>query len=145
MDINFEKQKHASITCVYRAQGQNISTFCDNIVSIIDDGHRNGKKFVCGDFNINILQHESDDSVRQFLDSMYALGLYPLITKPTRITRTTATIIDKKKKKKKNFIRPQIGKCTMHHISYIKLKQYTHTHINYVDTCALTFIIDTKL
>ena len=94
VDINFEKQKHASMTCVYRAPGHNISTFCDNIVPIIDDGHRNGKKFVCGDFNINILQHESDDSVRQFLDSMYALGLYPLITKPTRITRTTATIID---------------------------------------------------
>ena len=94
VDINFEKQKHASITCVYRAPGQNISTFCDNIVPIIDDGHRNGKKFVCGDFNINILQHEPEDSVRQFLDSMYALGLYPLITKPTRITRTTATIID---------------------------------------------------
>ena len=94
VDINFEKQKHASITCVYRAPGQHISTLCDNIVPIIDDGHRNGKKFVCGDFNINILQHESKDSVRQFLDSMYALGLYPLITKPTRITRTTATIID---------------------------------------------------
>ena len=61
---------------------------------IIDDGQRNGKKFVCGDFNINILQHESEDSVRQFLDSMYSLGLYPLISKPTRITRTTATIID---------------------------------------------------
>ena len=62
---------------------------------IIDDGHRNGKKFVCGDFNITFLQHESEDSVRQFLDSMYALGLNPLITKPTRTTRTTAPIIDK--------------------------------------------------
>ena len=37
-----------------------------------------------------ILIHESEDRVRQFLDSMYALGLYPLITKPTRITPTTA-------------------------------------------------------
>ena len=85
-----KKKKNASITCVYRAPGQNISTFCDNIGSIIDDG----KQFVCGDFNITILPHESDDSVRQFLDSLFAWGLYALITKPTRITRTTATTID---------------------------------------------------
>ena len=36
----FEKQKNASITCVYRAPGQNISTFCDNIVPIIENVHR---------------------------------------------------------------------------------------------------------
>ena len=50
--------------------------------------------FVCGDFNIDLLQHESQDSVRHFLDLMYGIGLYPLITTPTRITRTTTTLID---------------------------------------------------
>ena len=90
------RKKTESITSVCRAPSQNISTLCDNIVPIIDNDQRNRKQFVCGDFKINILQHESEDSVRQFLDATNALGLYPLITKPTRITRrpTTATIID---------------------------------------------------
>ena len=49
---------------------------------------------VCGDFNIDLLQHETHDCVRQFLDLMYSIGLYPLITKPTRISQNTATLID---------------------------------------------------
>ena len=31
---------------------------------------------------------------KHFLDQMFSSGLYPLITRPTRITATTATIID---------------------------------------------------
>ena len=42
---------------------------------------------VCGDFNIYLLQHETHDCVRQFLD------LDPLITKPTRISQNTAILI----------------------------------------------------
>ena len=50
--------------------------------------------FVCGDLNIDLLKHESHNSTRNFLDMMYSLGLYPLIDKATRITDTSATLID---------------------------------------------------
>ena len=82
------------ISCVYRAPGQKLSTFCDSLEPILNNDRNNKTMFVCGDFNINFLQHESQDSVRHFLDLMYDIGLYPLITKPTRITRTTTTLID---------------------------------------------------
>ena len=82
------------ISCVYRAPGQRLSTFCDSLEPILNNDRNNKTMFVCGDVNIDLLQHESQDSVRHFLDLMYGIGLYPLITKPTRITRTTTTLID---------------------------------------------------
>ena len=48
--------------------------------------------FVYGDLNIDLLKHESHNSTRNFLDMTYSLG--PLIDKPTRITDTSATLID---------------------------------------------------
>ena len=50
--------------------------------------------FVCGDFNIDLLKHETHNNTKQFLDTMYSLGLYPLIDKPTRIIDNTNTLID---------------------------------------------------
>ena len=48
--------------------------------------------FVCGDFNIYLLK--THNNTKQFLDTMYSLGLYPLIDKPTRITDSSITLID---------------------------------------------------
>ena len=45
---------------------------------------------LCGDFNINLLQ---DVSIN-FLNVMSSVSLLPMISKPTRITETSATLID---------------------------------------------------
>ena len=50
--------------------------------------------FLCGDFNIDILKHDSLSGTKYFVDTMYSLYLYPLIHKPTRVTRESATLID---------------------------------------------------
>ena len=50
--------------------------------------------YICGDFNIDLLHCEEQTESKHFLDQMFSSGLYPLITRPTRITATTATIID---------------------------------------------------
>ena len=47
-----------------------------------------------GDFNLNLLDHESNKKVRDFLNIIYRNGMIPTINKPTRITRTTATALD---------------------------------------------------
>ena len=43
---------------------------------------------LCGDFNIDLLTSTS------FLNTMYSLSLLPIISKPTRITGNSATLID---------------------------------------------------
>ena len=50
--------------------------------------------YVCGDFNIDLLQRDTNKLTGDFVDMVFSLGLYPLIIKPTRITATSATIID---------------------------------------------------
>ena len=50
--------------------------------------------YLMGDFNINLLNTNSHEKTNDFVDLMFSQNLYPLITKPTRISSTTATIID---------------------------------------------------
>ena len=50
--------------------------------------------YLFGDFNINLLNYSSNNQVNTFLDYIYSFGLFPLITKPTRITSHSATLID---------------------------------------------------
>ena len=50
--------------------------------------------YICGNYNIDLLHCEERAETKYFLDQMFSSGLYPLITRPTRITGTSATIID---------------------------------------------------
>jgi hypothetical protein len=47
-----------------------------------------------GDFNLNLLNYQSHNQTNEFLDIMYSNMFFPLITRPTRITSHTATLID---------------------------------------------------
>ena len=47
-----------------------------------------------GDFNLNLLNCENHKLTNEFLDIMYSNTFFPLITRPTRITSYTATLID---------------------------------------------------
>ena len=47
-----------------------------------------------GDYNINLLNVDSHSLTADFNDTMYSSGLVPLITRPTRVTENSATLID---------------------------------------------------
>ena len=47
-----------------------------------------------GDFNINILNCDSDKDTADFVDTIYGPSLYPTINTPTRIIATSKTLID---------------------------------------------------
>ena len=47
-----------------------------------------------GDYNINLLTVDSHSLTADFNDTIYSYGLVPLITRPTRVTETSATLID---------------------------------------------------
>ena len=79
---------------VYRKPGSNLETFCEKIESILCGAKSAKTIFVCGDFNIDLLKFDNHSNTKRFLDTMYSLGLYPLIDKPIRITDISATLID---------------------------------------------------
>ena len=49
---------------------------------------------ICGDFNINLLEINTDPIVSEFMDAMFSNGLINTIDKPTRITEYSASLID---------------------------------------------------
>ena len=49
---------------------------------------------IAGDFNLNLLDHNTNREVQSFLSLIYQNGMIPTINKPTRVTRKAATAID---------------------------------------------------
>ena len=94
VELAISNKKNIIVSCMYRKPGSNIDIFCENVESIFENIPYNKTIFVCGDFNIDILKQDRHPSTKHFIDIIYSLGLYPLITKPTRITKDTATLID---------------------------------------------------
>ena len=51
--------------------------------------------YIVGDINIDLLKyHSHQQQTERYLGMIYSLDLLPVITKPTRITSHTATLID---------------------------------------------------
>ena len=47
-----------------------------------------------GDYDIDLLNSEKHDLTNEFVDVLYCNEFLPLISRPTRITSTSATLID---------------------------------------------------
>jgi hypothetical protein len=81
--------------CIYRRPGTDINIFNDKLSTILDTV-RKEKKIVyhVGDFNIDLLKHLSHPPTSDFISLNFANSISPLINKPTRITKDTASLID---------------------------------------------------
>ena len=47
-----------------------------------------------GDYDINLVNYDVHNNTAEFTDMMYAKSFIPLVTRPTRITQSSATLID---------------------------------------------------
>ena len=54
-----------------------------------------------GDYNINILNYNSDNKTSDFIDKMFASFFYSTINNPTQIITTSKTLIDNKQDNQK--------------------------------------------
>ena len=54
----------------------------------------NIKNKIMGDFNINLLDYITSPPVGNFLNLMISRNYYPVITRPTRVTPISCTLID---------------------------------------------------
>lgn len=79
------------LSCIYRTPGSCPNIFNEKMMEMY--GKINDRKmvFVCGDFNIDLLDPNENKTNRDFMDIMYSLCLIPTIIQPTRITRDSAT------------------------------------------------------
>ena len=92
--INYHS-KNIIVISLYRRPGTDIDSF-NGLIDNICSNLKAENKFVfwAGDFNINILNTGSHKATDEFVNIMMSNSFYPAITKPTRITEFSATIID---------------------------------------------------
>ena len=87
--------KNVIVGTIYRPPGTDIKSFNDKFTILLSDLRKENKIcYLIGDFNINLLNHESYGPTSDFVDLMTSNSFLPLISRPTRITATSATLID---------------------------------------------------
>ena len=89
------KARNTIFNVLYRpskGQIEPFETFLNNAFSQVKVSK---KAFhIVSDFNLNILDHDTNKKVQNFLNLVYQNGMIQTIKKPTRVTRKAATAID---------------------------------------------------
>ncbi len=49
---------------------------------------------ILGDFNIDVLKYDSNPHVSEYVDLLFSFGFLQVLTKPTRCSANSATLID---------------------------------------------------
>ena len=80
---------------IYRPPDENVTDFLDSLRKLLSTTVRENKIcYVMGDFNLDLLRHEQHAITGEFVELMFLHLLYNMITKPTRITPNTTSLID---------------------------------------------------
>ena len=93
-EISRAKSKKLFICCIYRAPNNPLENFLNRLNSIILKLPKNSEFILLGDFNIDFSQKNRLPSKHLLLNFARQFHLDQLITKPTRITETSKTMID---------------------------------------------------
>ena len=94
--VTTKKAQNIILCILYRSPSYNsIPEFTTHLLHKIDLIHKEGKSIlITGDTNIDLLKYQSYPNTTSFLDNMIVKNLIPKITKPTRVTKTSSTLID---------------------------------------------------
>ena len=88
-------RKHIMIGWIYKHPPANVEEFTlkfDEFLNKLNPSKYD--MYIMGDLNIGLLKYHSHLQTEGYLDMIYSLDLLPVVTKPTRITNHTATLID---------------------------------------------------
>ena len=94
IEIENKNSKNMVISGVYKAPCADFKLFKTDFKEIITKVSPNKSFFLAGDFNINSLDYSTNSTVKQFFNLAFRNSLIPLINRPTRVSRKTATCID---------------------------------------------------
>ena len=93
--IEFKLNRRSVVVgVIYKIPNSNINDFLetlDQITSTLAD--ENKTIYLMGDYNFNLLNHHSLH-IESFINIMHSNNLFNVITKPTRVVRGSATLID---------------------------------------------------
>ena len=89
-----KNSKDIIIGVIYRPPNTDVNLFLSALAVILEViNSENRSCYLAGDFNIDLLNCKQPHG-QSFLDQLFSFGFYPRIDRPTRITDTSATLID---------------------------------------------------
>ena len=89
-----KNSKDIIIGVIYRPPNTDVNLFLSALAVILEViNSENRSCYLAGDFNIDLLNCKQHHG-QSFLDQLFSFGFYPRIDRPTRITDTSATLID---------------------------------------------------
>ena len=95
VQFSAQKGKRDIVISVYRTPSGNVAEFIVKMEEIIkycrDQNYHD--IYIAGDINIDLLK-TGDPDATQLMNLMHSYNLYCIINKPTRVTETSATLID---------------------------------------------------
>ena len=91
-----KNQKPILVGCIYKHPGANIDEFNGKLDETMNKLFNPNKYqlYILGDMNIDFFKCDSHPPTEAYLDMLYSNNLLPIITKPTRLTHHSATLID---------------------------------------------------
>ena len=95
IEIENAKLKNILCCCAYRHPSSEVANFNNHIQELLSIlANENKTTFIMGDFNLNLLNSENHALTSDFINTMFANHFQPLILHPTRVTDSSATLID---------------------------------------------------
>ena len=95
IDCGIPNKPNILVGCIYRHPSEDLSLFTSEFESIISNiSQENMPIHLMGDFNIDLIKYGQHKLTEEYLDMIFSYNLLPIITKPTRITHHTSTLID---------------------------------------------------
>ena len=89
------KPKNTLVGIIYRPPNSKLEQFKECLAEILQKVDRQNKKcYLIGDFNLDLFKANENQFINGFINQMFSSTFYPLISKPTRITNSSATLID---------------------------------------------------
>ena len=91
----FGTSSNIVIGVIYRMPDSSVDTFSDRMNDVLNTIQNERKLYhILGDLNIDFLKHDEHRPTSTFLDVLYTYNVFPVISKPTRVTKNTAILID---------------------------------------------------
>ncbi len=98
IEVMSKSERNTIVGVIYRPNTEpraDIDIFSSNLEDIMDTmTNENLHGVILGDMNLDLLRFQTHVKTNNFLDGIFSHGFLPLITKPTRICSTSATLID---------------------------------------------------
>jgi hypothetical protein len=103
VEIHPKNSKKIIVGTVYRpgskhpnqSSSEQFNQFMDLLANICNEiSILNSPVYIAGDINLDVLHYNDNDNVAEYIDLLFSFGLLQVVTKPTRVSCHSATLID---------------------------------------------------